>query len=148
MIVAKWREGFSFYKGIDAQKVADEITGIGDKPTPPEIVERARDENSELHKCFEWDDSAAAEKYRLVQARYVVHHLVIQERVIPQERPEIRFFYKTGKNENDGYSPTMIIVSDEDKHAQLLKQALAELRAFKIKYSCLQELSEIFALID
>ena len=61
---AEWR-----IKGIykaDAQKVADEI---GDKKvTPQEILEKARDETSELHKCFEWDDSVAAERYRLQQA--------------------------------------------------------------------------------
>lgn len=148
MIIAKWREGYGFYKGVDAQKVAEEVMSIGDEATTEQIVERARDEESELHKCFEWDDTEAAGKYRLWQARNLMHHLVIQERTVPQDRPEVRFFYKTTKSEGEGYTPTKIIVTNEDKHAQLLKQAYAELRAFKIKYSCLQELSEIFALID
>jgi len=62
---AEWK-----IKGIykaDAQKIADEI---GDnKISPQELLEKARNEDSELHKCFEWDDSVAAEKYRLIQAR-------------------------------------------------------------------------------
>lgn len=146
MIVAKWKEGFHFYKGVEAQKVAEEIIGIGDEPTPQQIVERARDADTELHKCFEWDNDVAAEKYRVVQARYLVHHLVIEEKQVPQDRPEIRVFYKPEKSA--GYQQTKLIVKDEDKYAQLLKQAYAELRAFKVKYSCLQELAEIFALID
>lgn len=45
---AEWR-----VKGIykaDAQKVADEIGN--DKITPQEMVEKARNEQSELHKCL------------------------------------------------------------------------------------------------
>lgn len=70
----KWRvEGI--YKA-DAQKVADEI---GDnRISPQELLEKARDVNSELHKCFEWNDSIAAEKYRLQQARVVLVNLVYE----------------------------------------------------------------------
>ena len=71
MIVAKWKEGIGFYKGISAQKVAEEIASIGESATPQQIVDRARDENSELHKCFEWDDSIAAENWRKQQARII-----------------------------------------------------------------------------
>ena len=146
MITAKWREGFGLYKNIDANKVATEIQKIGENATPQEIVDRARDKDSELHKCFEWDDSIAAEKYRLVQARYVVHHLVIQEDKVPEDRPEIRYFFKTKPDE--GYTPTQTIVRVEDEYKTLLAQAYAELQAFKKKYSMLEELREIFELID
>lgn len=37
--------------------------------TPALIVEVARDPESPLHQCFEWDDSIAAERHRLDQAR-------------------------------------------------------------------------------
>lgn len=69
---AEWR-----VKGIykaDAQKVADEIGN--DKITPQEMIEKARNEKSELHKCFEWNDTVAAEKYRLQQARIVLSMLM------------------------------------------------------------------------
>ena len=69
---AEWK-----IKGIfkaEAQKVADEIGE--NKVTPQEVLEKARDENSELHKCFEWNDSVAAEKYRLQQARAIIINLV------------------------------------------------------------------------
>ena len=51
MIVAKFREGFdAFYKDVDPNKVAEEIISIGDEPNPDDIVDKARNENSELHK--------------------------------------------------------------------------------------------------
>lgn len=146
MVVAKWREGWdSLFHGADAQKVAEEISAIGDSPTSEDIVEAGRNPDSELHKCFEWDNDIAAEKYRLVQARYIVHHLVIEEKTVPTERPEIRVFYRP--KDSSGYTETKRIVRDDDAYKNLLERAYSELRAFKAKYSMLTELNEIFELI-
>lgn len=147
MITATWRsgQGENFYKGIDAQKVADEIMSIGDSATPKEIVDRARDEASELHKCFEWDDTVAAEKWRIQQARQVTYFLVIKEEEKPKDRPEIRFFVMPKNGE--GYKKTEYIVKIDLEYENLLKKAWAELRAFKQRYSILKELQEIFDLI-
>ena len=147
MIVAKWREGFSgLFHGADAQKVADEISAIGEAPTAADIVDAARNEETELHKCFEWDNDKAAELWRLKQARDVVHHLVYVEEQIPVDRPEIRIRYTEGAGR--GYEETRKIVRDEDKYKALLAQAYAALRAFKAKYSMLSELQEILDLIQ
>lgn len=118
MITAKWKEGYGFFNKADANKVAQEIRSIGENATTQQIVDKARDESTELHKCFEWDDAVAGEKYRLVQARYVVCHLVIQEEKVPTDRPEVRFFYKPEKS--DGYKPTQVIVRKEDEYQALL----------------------------
>lgn len=147
---AKWQEEFkSLYKGADAQKVAEEIMGIGDAATPQQIVERARDEGAELHKCFEWRDDVAAEKYRLHQARQITHHLVIQEpepQEDEEERQPVRFFHQTVNG--TGYRPTEIIYRDENAYETLLETALAELKAFQRKYGRLKELSGVFGEID
>lgn len=145
MITAKWKEGYGFFNKADANKVAQEIRSIGENATTQQIVDKARDESTELHKCFEWDDAIAGEKYRLVQARHVVCQLVIKEDTVPTNRPEVRFFYKPEKS--DGYKPTQVIVKKEDEYQKLLVQAWSELQAFKVKYSMLSELQEIFELI-
>ena len=36
--------------------------------TPQELIEKARSEDSPLHKYFEWDDTIAGGRYRLLQA--------------------------------------------------------------------------------
>lgn len=143
-IVAKWAAGQKCFSA-SAQKCANEIMEIGEDVSPQEVLEKARDENTELHKCFIWDDEVAAEKYRVQQARNVLRFLVIKEETEPEDRPEIRFFYKT--DSESGYKPTEFIVKNEDEHKLLLERAWAELRAFKAKYSMLEELSEIFELI-
>lgn len=146
MIVAKWKNGFETMFKADAQLVAEEIRSIGEEPTTKQIVDAARDPKTELHKCFEWDDAVAAEKYRLKQAQYVVHFLVIQNEPDKADKPEIRVFHKTKTGE--GYKEIRRIVRQEDEYQALLERALAELHAFKIKYACLSELQEIFDLID
>ena len=145
MIVATWKSGLGLFKA-DPQKVAEEIIAIGDEATPAQILEKGRSEETELHKCFEWNDSIAAEKYRLSQARKICEVLVIQRLPdAPKEAPEIRIFHKT--ENTGGYKPINRIVQNDDEYQKLLQRAFAEFHALKIKYQNLQELDYITSLI-
>lgn len=145
MTVAIWRSGPCVFKA-DAQKVADEISSIGLSVKPEEIVDKARDENTELHKCFEWDDTKAAERYRVYQARKIVCHLIVKEVNDEPQKQEVRFFYKTDSQE--GYKPTSYIMRNKDEYHKLLDRALTELKAFQRKYSTLKELDGLFDAIN
>jgi hypothetical protein len=48
--------------------------------TPKEILEKAKDPKSPLHKYFEWDNSKAGEQYRIYQARHLARHPEIGEK--------------------------------------------------------------------
>lgn len=147
-IVAKWSATGTRF-GADAQKCYEEIMEICndlDSASPRDVLDKARDESTELHKCFTWDDSVASERWRIHEARLVTRQLVIKEVKVPKDRPEVRLFYKT--DSKPGYKPTQIIVRKEDEYKALLARAYSELRAFKAKYSMLEELREIFELID
>lgn len=148
MIKTIWRsEVANMYKGIDAQTVADEISEIGEAVTAEQIVDRAKDETCELHKCFTWDNDIAAEKYRIIEARQLVRHLVREESPdAKNDTPPLRVFYKT--NNGEGYKHIeRTIIKREDEYQALLARAMMELRAFKAKYSMLEELREILDLI-
>ena len=133
------------FKG-DPQRVAEEIYQIGETVTPEQVLDRGRDGDSELHKCFEWDDSAAAERYRLNQAREILRFLVIEKKEdAPAKEPPVRVFYNI--ETAGGYKPTEIIFQNPDEHQKLLKKALSELDAFQKKYRSLSELEEVFEAI-
>ena len=137
---AEWK-----IKGIfkaDAQKVADEIGE--NKVTPQEVLDKARDENSELHKCFEWNDSVAAEKYRLQQARAIIVNLVYSPKT--EEEQPVRCFQIT--TERCTYQPTKMFLVQEDEYQSLLKRAKAELDSFKRRYATLTELETVFEAIE
>nr|DAP45613.1 MAG TPA: hypothetical protein [Bacteriophage sp.] len=143
MIFAAWKSGCRI--SADAQKVADEILAIGKSATTAQILDKARDEKTELHKCFDWDDAEAAEKWRLQQARHIVCNLVIKEKT-DAPKPEVRVFFKT--DNESGYKPTVLIMQDKDEYQKLLARALAELNSFRAKYKSLTELDGVFDAID
>ena len=130
-----------YYKA-DAQKVAEEI-GFG-KFTPMEVLEKAKDETTELHKCFEWNDSIAAEKYRLEQAKNIIRMLVYEKET--KEQQVVRYYAKT--ETKSVYQPTKQFLVQEDEYQGLLRRALAELEAFKNKYHTLTELESIFDAME
>ena len=136
----KWRiEGI--YKA-DAQKVADEIGE--NRISPQELLEKARDVNSELHKCFEWNDSIAAEKYRLQQARGVLVNLVYKTE--KKDAEPVRYLQIT--TQKNVYQPTKMFLVQEDEYQNLLKRAKSELESFKKRYHTLSELQEVFEAIE
>lgn len=134
----------------DANKCYEEIRQIGDEVKPEQVLNKAKDENSELHKCFDWNDSSAAEKFRLIQARDVIRHLIVIKRDEYEEKEPVQFrvMMKNERTQDSGYKQTIVMVKDEDEYRKLLEQAYAELHSFKQKYSCLSELAEILALIE
>lgn len=136
-----WKIG-GLYKA-EAEKVYSELSGI--KCTPVSIVDYAKSENTELHKCFEWNDSIAGHKYRCIQAQGVVRNLVVVKEESEEKTP-LRLFYNTGDRTGE-YKPVKMIMKNEDEYESLLKKAQDELRAFKKKYSFLTELEEILELI-
>lgn len=132
----KWKVERLF--NADPNKVALEI-GQG-KITPQEVLDRARDENSELHKCFEWDDSIAAEKYRLQQARTILINLVYEKE--DKTAQPTRCYQIT--SECRTYQPVTKFLVQEDEYQQLLARAKRELESFYQRYKNLTELEQIF----
>lgn len=136
----KWKLNGIF--NADAQKVYEEI---GDTQiSPEEVLEKARKKKSELHKCFEWDDSIAAEKYRLNQARMLLRFLVIAP--VKEDDEPVRVYQVT--SERNVYQPTRLFLQNPDEYNALLKRAKNELIAIKNRYKSLSELDAVFAAID
>lgn len=145
--IAMWKPGMESFHHADANLVAQEIISIGDTATPAQIVNKARNEGTELHKCFDWNDTTAAEKYRLMQARQVVCHLVIKRPEADEDKPPVRYLHIVETDTGRAYKATELIVQVKSEYDKLLEQAYAELKAFKTKYHTLSELEEILALI-
>lgn len=140
MNTVRWK--VNLYGDADAQKVYEEIGE--ENTTPEEILEKAKDPNSELHKCFEWDDKKAAEKYRLQQARTIMCNLVF---VSDDEKDDVRTHYALTFEKSE-YHPTVLILQKPDEYKALLEKAKGELFAFKKKYAMLKELKKLFQEID
>lgn len=136
-----WKQTPTSFHKADAQKIGEEI---GEWPTPESVLEKAKDENTELHKCFEWDDTVAAEKYRLIQASQIIRTLVIKG-TETTENP-VRAFQIT--SEPKVYAPTRVFLTDENEYATLLQRVTAELKQIRNRYNQISELESVFEAID
>lgn len=136
----KWRLNGVF--NADANKCYAEMCSLNEI-TPKTVLEYAKGINTELHKCFEWDNDVAAEKYRTIQAGNIIRMLYIEAR--SEDAPPVRVLSRTS---DTVYKPTRTFVTNQNEYEDLLKRALSELESFRKKYETLSELEQIFEQID
>lgn len=83
---------------------------------PADVVDAARPADSPLHSHFEWDDGAAAERYRLNQARTLIRSITIN--VTVREMPVSVVAYVRDPELQDthdsGYRNVIQLRSEED----------------------------------
>jgi hypothetical protein len=118
---------------------------------PKAVVTAARHEDSPLHNQFDWEDSAAADKWRLHQARQLINAVVSYEKLGDGTEVAVRVFVSLTPDreaEDGGYRVVSTVMSDADLRRQLLADALAEMKRFQAKYRDLHELSKVFAALD
>jgi hypothetical protein len=99
------------------QKIVDRLAKLaGDgRLTPDQVVKDARKETSPLHGEFEWDDSVAAHKYRIEQARDLIagHKVYIERRTYTITAPAyVRD--PSAENGEQGYRSVASLKSDRD----------------------------------
>jgi len=155
-MVYKWKPG-SHIK-IPAQTAGEHIDALRNKLgrgiTRRDVLDDAKKTSSPLHEAFEWDDSLAAEQYRLAQATHLMNCLVsvhITVRHPKESGPRIitgvRAYHSVVQGDGRGYETTARIMGNQELREQLLAEASAELASFEIKYKQLKELSIVFEAI-
>lgn len=114
---------------------------------PEKVVAAARPKASPLHSRFCWDDTKAAEQYRIWQARMLIRVTV---NVVPETGLNERVWVslKPDSALGAGYRSMVDVLSDDDMRAQLLQDALADAALFQEKYLRLNELAEVFAAME
>lgn len=117
---------------------------------PAAVVEFARNKKTALHHLFTWDDTEAANQYRLWQARSIIKaRVTIIE--VEQKQYNVRAFVSLSpdrKEAGGGYRSITTVAADEVMRSQLLKDALGELGTFRRKYQGLRELARVFTEIE
>ena len=163
----KRRSGFQIK--TNPQVVGEYCYGLeqkkGGKLTPKELVEAARDINSQLHNEFEWDDTKAAQKYRERQAQYIISsielvivniptkpvELDLEIVNVPDEKKHISAvkFYHSLDSDGTGYENIVSISSDEEKTKKLLENCKKDIGNFSEKYNTLRgTLPKLFEAMD
>ena len=116
--------------GKQFEKILEEQGSLTNK----NVLESAKDESSPIHEIFEWDDTVAAEKYRLTQATKLITNLQI---ILETEEKEIkcRAYVNIANDAKEGkFIHIESAFQNEDTKDIVLNRAMNELRAFKEKY--------------
>ena len=116
--------------------------------TPGIVVEDARNARSPLHDFFDWDNTVAAEKWRIVQARSLIMHVSIT--VVSENKPTIRQFFSVtptkemNTDEIKVYIPIGDVMNNEKQREEVIKYAKRELEGWTLRYA---QYSELFGVI-
>ena len=131
------------------------------KLVPKDLVDASRPKDAPLHNEFEWDDRIASEKYREVQAGYIIHSVRVKITSIPAEvtkfdvqitktedEPSVRYYHAIGRD-GKGFENIETIVTDDEKEAKLMAQCVKDIKYFKEKYIVLKDaMPTLFDAID
>lgn len=129
----------------------EELTHLADRGLlkPEAVVDFAQDENTHLHKCFEWNDSKAANRYRLNQARQQIsmYVMVVES---PKGPVKIRAFQSlpSDRQSGGGYRKTTDILQDDALVAELVNSAMKDLATVRSRYEAVQALSPVWEAAD
>lgn len=154
--------------GTDPQVVGTELERLkqdhNGRLFPPDVVDAARDERSPLHPIFEWDDTIAAKRFRLEQARSLIKVVVIESKgSVRLDHPVSAFVNvsildtapSTQKPEGNDqpktvryYESTVVAMNNPELRDQVLRKAMAEVESWRERYAAYKEFSDIFEAID
>lgn len=136
---------------IAGEKIEEIIQDQG-SVTKENFLEASRPADSVTHDLFEWDDSAAAEKYRLHQSNMIINSITVKVSVDHKKEPiTTRAFVNVlpeGGKEKAAFLRIDAALSDEEYKTVVLANAIRELHEFKRKYETYSELSQVITAID
>lgn len=112
-----------------------------------DVVDYARNPDTVLHGKFTWDDTEAAERFRLMQARQVIR---VHVKIYPREKQRVRAYVSMleDRRKGGGYRATDEVMHITALRDQLLYQAHREMRAFVKRYEHLEELAGVIATME
>lgn len=155
-----YRSGYS-YK-VPAQVVGKALESIEEKEgkvTSKSFLEYSRPETADTHSMFEWNDSIAAEKYRLRQSAAIIGQIEVKIEIADtddgesqeiQITPVPAFVNVAGKSTKASATFVNVVTAHEDSALweQVLRNALAELNSFKRKYARYKKFAKVISAID
>lgn len=141
---------------VKADEAAEEISRIQNKygeVTPKLLLEESRDDGAVLHKCYEWDDTKAAEKWRIQQSRLIMSCLTVTYEDTDLDagevkKIEVRVFQNVSDEKDGAFVHVRDAMQTGAYRDAVLRRAINELTAFRKKYADLSELSKLFEVVD
>jgi len=130
-----WAPGI--YSPVPAEVAAEELERLrskaGGELTASGVLGEASKKSSPIHDFFQWDDDAAANEYRLAQARRLLNGIrSVEVTILPsgaEERTPVRFYWHdpaNGRGEGS-YTTSARILGDDEKRDRAYREIMRQL---------------------
>lgn len=108
-----------------SEDIITELTRLAEanegRLTPDNVVDAAQNEASPLHKCFEWDNDAAAHMFRVEQARHLIRSVRVEVTTMEHSVRVPAFVHDPACDRGEqGYVSIRQVASDEDKAREVV----------------------------
>lgn len=139
----------SFAKNIDIDLAIEEmerIESLYGSLTPQNILDASRPQNALFHTLFQWDDTIAAEHYRLQQARVILNNIEVT--VISDGQPKQIAVYEVIKQPSTTAVYKSINTMNVNDIDFIKMRTLKELNILKDKLSVYKEFSKVTSTLN
>ncbi len=139
----------SFAKNIDIDLAIQEmerIESLYGSLTPQNILDASRPQNALFHTLFQWDDTLAAEHYRLQQARTILNNIEVS--VISDGQAKQISVYEVIKQPSTTPVYKSINSMTIDDIDFIKMRTLKELNILKDKLSVYKEFSKVTSTLN
>lgn len=152
------RRGFRLGK-VEAAVVVKEFERLYRKHgsvSPENLLEAAANPKNPLHGFFEWEDGAAAHKYRLQQAGYIMRSVAIEVVVAPTAPAQavtVNVQHKALLNVDDdegvqGFYPRAVVLTDEELRARHMVSLWRQVYGFRNELAEFECFAEVVRAMD
>ncbi len=149
-MIYRWKAGSRIM--IDAQSAGEEMERLrvrqNGRLETGDVLEAARPPESPLHPHFDWNDTIAAERWRMEQAGHLIQCITVSIEKPDGAAVPVRAFVSVKRDHDRSYTSIAHALSDEDLRRQVLGAALRELVAWRARHTELTELAQLFGLVD
>ncbi len=125
-----------------------ELTAIREKHkklTPAVVLKEARNPDHPLHSRFEWDDSVAAERYRLEQARNLISLVRVSYTDSAGETKSVRQYQAVRASDANQYEyePVEEVLADPFKRKLVMQDMQRQVEELVARYEHLTEFWDV-----
>ena len=134
----------------NAQKIGEELENIEELGSikPDDVVKYAEShKDSELYKCFEWDDKEASRKYRLIQANNIICSISLEIKEEPKKVQRVYVNIKDKETEERTFKNIRDILENDEEYQQLIDKAKSDLMRCKNQYEDLLQKEDLKDII-
>lgn len=134
----------------NAQLVGEELEKIefAGELTTDEILNYAKmNQESELYKCFEWDDKIAGEKYRRKQASEILASISVKITGTPVKTQRVYVNVRTSTDGERKFKNFKEVLKNDEEYQQVVDKAKRDFINCKEKYETLIEKEDLKEVI-